>query len=84
MIEVNTDHQAEEQMESYKVYNRKSGYHKSDAHHHRHHHIGVKPFGNSGRLEKRKRKVISNILFLLMSIVALIILVSVYWLYTHD
>lgn len=63
------------------------GSHGHHSHHHQHHHYRSHEstqFKNINYLSKKRRKLISNILFISLSIVAALIMIAVIWLYTVE
>lgn len=58
-------------------------YSHSQHHHHRSPHESSK-FKNNNRFSKKRRKMISNILFISLSIIAALIMIAVIWLYTVE
>lgn len=58
------------------------GHHSQYHHHHRSYESSQ--FKNNNRFSKKRRKMISNILFISLSIVAALIMIAVIWLYTVE
>ena len=59
-------------------------HHTSSGHHHHHHHIDdAERFKQHQLRAVRRKKVSSKILFWTLSGVAVVMLFTVYWLYTH-
>ncbi len=65
----------------------REGAHGCHSHHHYHWHDGGHesiPFKNNTFLSKKRRKVISDILFVFLTIIAALIMIAVIWLYTLE
>ncbi|WP_227205022.1 hypothetical protein [Hoylesella buccalis] len=58
-------------------------YSHSQHHHHRRNYESSK-FKNNNRFSKKRRKMISNVLFISLSIIAALIMIAVIWLYTVE
>lgn len=58
-------------------------YSHSQHHHHRSPHESSK-FKNNNRFSKKRRKMISNVLFISLSIIAALIMIAVIWMYTVE
>lgn len=66
---------------------RREGARGCHSHHHYHWHDGGHesiPFKNNTFLSKKRRKVISDILFVFLTIIAALIMIAVIWLYTVE
>lgn len=66
---------------------RREGARGCHSHHHHHRHDGGHesiPFKNNTFLSKKRRKVISDILFVFLTIIAALIMIAVIWLYTVE
>lgn len=60
------------------------GHHSHPQHHHHHRSYESSPFKNNNRFSKKRRKMISNVLFISLSIIAALIMIAVIWLYTVE
>lgn len=60
------------------------GHHSPPQHHHHHRSYESSQYKNNNRFSKKRRKMISNVLFISLSIVAALIMIAVIWLYTVE
>lgn len=63
---------------------RREGIHGQHSHHHQLRTYESSQFKNNNRFSKRRRKMISNVLFISLSIIAALIMIAVIWLYTVE
>lgn len=60
------------------------GHHSHSQHHHHRRTYESSQLKNNNRFSKKRRKMISNVLFISLSIVAALIMIAVIWLYTVE
>lgn len=60
------------------------GHHSHSQHHHHRRNYESSQLKNNNRFSKKRRKMISNVLFISLSIVAALIMIAVIWLYTVE
>lgn len=63
---------------------RREGIHGQHSHHHQLSPHESSKFKNNNRFSKKRRKMISNVLFISLSIIAALIMIAVIWLYTVE
>lgn len=62
----------------------REGFHRHHSHHHQLRTHESSQYKNNNRFSKKRRKMISNVLFISLSIVAALIMIAVIWLYTVE
>lgn len=62
----------------------REGFHRHHSHHHQLRTHESSQFKNNNRFSKKRRKMISNVLFISLSIIAALIMIAVIWLYTVE
>ena len=62
----------------------REGFHRHHSHHHQLRTHESSQYKNNYRFSKKRRKMISNVLFISLSIVAALIMIAVIWLYTVE
>lgn len=60
------------------------GHHSHSQHHHHRRNYELSQFKNNYRFSKKRRKIISNLLFISLTIIAALIMIAVIWLYTVE
>lgn len=60
------------------------GHHSHSQHHHYHRVHESSQCKNNNRFSKKRRKMINNVLFISLSIIAALIMIAVIWLYTVE